>query len=93
MLDDPETYLYVGRWYIEHGFQKRAIDIFNDGLEQVPETDPYRNSLQQKQQQTEKRLDTRFDFFAHLSYDILCRIIDSFIPQEAACQCLRVSRR
>lgn len=81
---DPEAYLYVGCRYIEQGFQKRAIDIFNDGLEQVPETDAYHDSLQQRKQEAQKRLDTRFDFFAHLPYDIICRIIDNFIPQEAA---------
>lgn len=87
---DPTGYLHAGCRYSEQGFQKRAIDIFNKGLNHVSNTDEQYNVLLHEKNRAQKRLDHRIDFFTTTSYDIVCHIID-FIPQEALFRCSRVS--
>ncbi|KAI9268926.1 hypothetical protein BDA99DRAFT_337362 [Phascolomyces articulosus] len=100
---DPTGYLITGRRYAQQGFPKRAIKIFNKGLEQALElphqtttaatTDKkqtYLLLLQEKQRAQKQWDDQSGHFFAFISYDLICCIID-FLPQESIIECLLVS--
>ncbi|KAI9276901.1 hypothetical protein BDA99DRAFT_600743 [Phascolomyces articulosus] len=87
---DTAGYLYLGRRYAYQGYQKRAMDVLNKGLEKVSEAHPEYELLLEEKDKTQKLLDDRVDFFTCLPYDIACRIID-FTPADTVTHCSRVS--
>ncbi|KAG2215657.1 hypothetical protein INT45_008405 [Circinella minor] len=88
---DPTHYLSVGRRYAELGQQKEAIQIFNTGLEKVPETHTDYKQLQQEKEKAQLRQDHLIDIFGRFSYDIAYLFVDTYFSQQEAAEYTRVS--
>ncbi|KAI9276902.1 hypothetical protein BDA99DRAFT_494389 [Phascolomyces articulosus] len=86
---DTGGYVLTARRYICQGYQKRALDVLNTGLEQVPHTHSDYITLLQEKDIPQKGLDHCVDFFIRLPYDIICHVIN-YIPTSTIINCSRV---
>ncbi|CDH54802.1 predicted protein [Lichtheimia corymbifera JMRC:FSU:9682] len=89
-------YLCMGDVYCQKGRYAAAISIYDQGLEEVPELDPYYQQLLQQRIAAETNNDKRIDFICRLPLDV---VVTNIIPRaglncysESSCEYLFVSR-
>ncbi|CDH54785.1 predicted protein [Lichtheimia corymbifera JMRC:FSU:9682] len=89
-------YLCTGDVYRQQGRYAAAISIYDQGLEAVPESDPYYQQLQQHRTAAIANNNKRVDLISRLPLDI---VITNIIPRvepkcysESSCEYLYVSR-
>ncbi|CDS11783.1 hypothetical protein LRAMOSA04046 [Lichtheimia ramosa] len=79
-------YLDKGRAYSERGYQRMAINMYDEGLAKTASSDPLYLQLQQAKKDAEERDNTRIDFISRLPMDILTwiapRLIHGDLPLE-----------
>ncbi|KAJ8652396.1 hypothetical protein O0I10_011976 [Lichtheimia ornata] len=71
-------YLCAGDVYCQQGHHSAAISIYDQGLETVPESDPYYQQLQQHRMAAVANNDKRVDFISRLPLDI---VITNIVPR------------
>ncbi|KAJ8652716.1 hypothetical protein O0I10_011661 [Lichtheimia ornata] len=78
-------YLCMGDVYCQQGHHSAAISIYDQGLETVPESDPYYQQLQQHRMAAVANNDKRIDFISQLPLDI---VITHIVPRMEQPACL-----
>ena len=71
-------YLCTGDIYCQQGRYATAISIFDQGLKQVPESDPYYQHIQQHRMTAVENNTKRVDFISRLPFDI---VITNILPR------------
>ncbi|CDS06918.1 hypothetical protein LRAMOSA09441 [Lichtheimia ramosa] len=89
-------YLCTGDIYCQQGRYAAAIAIFDQGLEAVPESDPYHQHLQQHRMAAITNNNKCIDFISQLPLDIvITNILPRALPKvftESSCALLHISR-
>ncbi|KAI7857531.1 hypothetical protein BDC45DRAFT_565991 [Circinella umbellata] len=96
---DLAGYLYAGQRYSDLGYQKRAIKIFEEGLNKIPfcfssssslNQQGHYQELQQARLTAKRRDNYRRDMLVCLPYDVSCCVLDE-LSQQTLAHCTRVS--
>ncbi|KAI8137377.1 hypothetical protein BJV82DRAFT_661370 [Fennellomyces sp. T-0311] len=87
---DAAGYLALGCRYADQGYQTRAIQVFEDGLRNVPRTNSQYNKLSAAKQRALSQRRIRIDIMANVPYDVMGAITEQ-IPDETLRSCLMVS--
>ncbi|CDS09582.1 hypothetical protein LRAMOSA10942 [Lichtheimia ramosa] len=82
---DPSSaigYLHKGRAYSERGYQRMAINMYDEGLSVTASSDPLYRQLQQAKKDAEERDNTRIDFISRLPMDTMTWIAPRLIHED-----------
>lgn len=78
----PLDYLRQGEAYSQRGFQRMAINVFNEGLSTLSSpSDPYYAQLERAKHDAEERDNKRIDFISMLPMDIVMHIAPQLIHE------------
>ncbi|KAI7853102.1 hypothetical protein BDC45DRAFT_156013 [Circinella umbellata] len=81
--EDPTGYLIAGHCYKDHGKQKKAIKVFNMGLNQVSIKHKEYEALRQGKQEAESRKNKRMDILGLLPLEIIHSIFDNYFDRNS----------